>query len=308
MELYHDNRVFFEPTSHSYLLDGDVLLQGVTELMRKHNLGANYAGIPKDKLEQAAAEGTAIHKEIQDYEKGENLFASELVDEYKKLNLKFIEAEYPITDYEQIASAIDCVYEGSTPDSVILVDIKTTQKYHRRPLEWQLGIYKVYFEKLNPNVKVESCYCLWIDKKSRKINGFLPVAPVTEEEVQALLDTERKGEIYIDTNDVPELGEVLTPEEADELVANAGEIAKLENTLKLLKEASEKIKEKLLDYMEENNLSQVACPGGTFTKRAGSTRTSVDSKLLQKQWPAVYAKVLKETKVKASITFKPNNS
>jgi len=304
MELYHDNRVYFEPTSHSYLLDGDVLLQGVTELMHKHNLGADYSNTPKAKLEQAAAEGTAIHKEIQEYEKGESFFASELIDEYKKLNLKFVEAEYPITDYEIIASAIDCVYEGSAPNKVKLVDIKTTLKYHRRPLEWQLGIYKVYFEKMNPSLEVEECLCLWIDKKARKINAFQHVNPVTEDEVKALLDAERNGEIYIDTNDIPDLGEVLAPEEADELVANAGKIAELENTLKILKEASEQIREKLLEYMVEHNLTEISCPGGVFKLKAAYSTTRVDSKALKSLYPAVYTKVAKESEVKASITYK----
>ena len=156
MELHHDDRVFFDPVSHSYTLDGEKLLMGVTELMRKHNLGADYSGIPEATLKKAAEEGTAIHRELQEYEKGEAVFASELVDEYKRLGLKFVEAEYPISNYESVASAIDMVYEGSAPDKAILVDIKTTSEYHRRPLEIQLGIYRTLFECMNPSIKVEA--------------------------------------------------------------------------------------------------------------------------------------------------------
>ena len=306
MELHHDNRIFFDATSHSYLLDGETLLMGVTELMRKHNLGADYSGIPESVLKKAAEEGTAIHREIQEFEKGETVFASEFIDEYKKLNLRFVEAEYQVSDYELIASAIDCVYEGSKPNTAILVDYKTTQKFHRRPLEFQLGIYKVLFERVNPDIKVEGCYCLWIDKKARKINDFVAVNPVTEEEVNALLECERNGQIYIDTNNTPDLGEVLAPEEAAILAEHAGKIVELENTLKILKEADEQIRAKLVEYMEANNLSEVACTGGTFKLKAAYSTTRVDAKALKTLFPAVYEKVKTESQVKASLTFKQN--
>ena len=133
-------RVFFEPTSHSYVLDGETLLMGVTSLMKKHGLSPDYSGIPEATLRKAAEEGTAIHKEIQDYENGISVLASDLISEYKKLGLKFIASEYQVTDYETVASAIDGIYEGSKKKKVKLVDFKTTQKYHRRSLEWQLGI------------------------------------------------------------------------------------------------------------------------------------------------------------------------
>ena len=85
MELYHDDRVFFDPVSHTYLLDGEKLLCGVTEIMKKNNLGANYSDIPEWRLREAAEQGTAIHEEIEQYDDGEAVFASELIDEYRKL-------------------------------------------------------------------------------------------------------------------------------------------------------------------------------------------------------------------------------
>ena len=85
MELTRSNRVYFDATSHSYLLDGETLLMGVTELMKKHGLGADYSGIPEATLRKAAEEGTAIHQEIEAYDNGESVFASELIDEYRNL-------------------------------------------------------------------------------------------------------------------------------------------------------------------------------------------------------------------------------
>lgn len=306
MELSHSNRIYFEPTSHSYLLDDDVLLLGVTELMRKHNLGADYTGIPQARLKAAAEIGTELHREIQDYLEGKTIFASELVDEVKALNLKFAASEYPVSDFQTIASAIDLVCVGSAPDKAVLIDIKATEKYHRRALEWQLGLYKWLFEAQNPGIKVESLYCLHLDKKARKMRGFIPVDGVSVEECEALLDAERNGLIYIDENAVPDVEEALTEAEATTLAQNAAKIAELEATLKVLKEADEQVRAKLLAYMEDKGLTEMACPGGKFTRKAAYTQTRVDSKALQEKFPAVYAKVTRTSTVKSSISFKPN--
>lgn len=306
MELKRSNRVFFDPTSHSYLLDGDELLIGVTSLLAKHGLSADYSGIKKEVLDNAAKVGTEIHREIQEYLEGKAIFASELIDEVKKLNLKFVAAEYLVSDYETVASSIDLVCEGSAPNKAILIDIKSTEKYHRRPVEWQLGGYKHMFEAINPDIEVEALFCLHIDKKARKLRGFYHVEGVTAEEWNALLEAERKGLIYIDENAVPDIEDAITSEEATALVANASKIAELEATLKLLKEADEKVRTKLLAYMENNELTEMCCPAGKFTRKAAYTQTRVDSNALESKFPAVYAKVIKTVSVKSSLSFKPN--
>ena len=308
MELNRNTRVFFEPTSHSYLLDGDTLLMGVTELMKKHNLSADYSAIPEAVLKKAAEEGTAIHLEIEKYDDGEAVFASELIDEYKKIcaanGLKSVASEYLISDYEVIASAIDKVYEGPRKGAV-LVDIKSTLELHRRPLEWQLGIYKVYFERLNPGVPVEGCYCLWIDKKKRTIKGLVPIEPVSEAEVVALIEAEKRGEIYIDENAKPDASLVLESKELASYVGGYNKVAELKARIKQIEDALKDADAKLLAYMEKNNLDEMAAPGGVIKRKAAYTQTRVDSAKLKEQFPAVWQKVAKETQVKGSISYKP---
>ena len=309
MELQHSNRIYFDPTSHSYLLDDDRLLLGVTELIKKHNLGGvDYSGISPEVLRKVAEEGTAIHKEIQDYESGVTIFATELIDEYKKLGLKFIAAEYPVSDFDVVASAIDAVYEGSAPNKVILVDIKCTDKYHRRYLEWQLGGYKVLFERLNPGLEVEATYCLHIDKKKRKIKGFYPVECVSEEEWDALIQAEKEGIFYVDENDKPCADLVLEEDELQTYVSRAEKIAELKAAIKEIEGGLKFYDERLLAYMAEHNLEEIAAPGGVFKRKAPYMQTRVDSAKLQKSWPAVYEKCTKTVEVAASISFKPNKS
>jgi len=309
MELTLNNRVFFEPVSHTYTLDDDKLLMGVTELMAKHNLGADYSGIPEAKLKQAAAEGTAIHKEIESYDAGESVFASELIDEYKNVcseyGLKSVYSEYPVSDYELVASAIDKVYEGQNGHAII-VDIKSTLELHKRALQWQLGLYKVFFERQNPEIPVDGCYCLWIDKKKRRIKGLIPIEPVSDAEVEALLNAERQGLIYIDDNAVKDASLVIPDEELQGLVANAKTIAELKSQIKLIEDKIAEHYQRLYEYMEENKLDEMCAPGGVFKRKAAYTQTRVDSAKLKKDFPAVWSKVAKETQCKGNVSFKPN--
>lgn len=311
MELHSSEGIFFEKLSHTYLLPDGKELIGLTSLMAKHGLGANYAGIPKAKLQQAAEKGTAIHEYLQAIDEGTQIFADDLADEYLQAihgqGLTHLASEFMVSDHEIVATFIDKVYGTGNDGEVDLADVKTTDKVHKRALAWQLGVNKWLFERLNPDIKVRKVFCVWIDKKERKLRDLVPIEPVSTEEVLALLDAERNGRIYIDENAVPELGEVLAPDKADVLAANAGKIVELENTLKILEKASEAIKAELLQYMEKNQVTEISCPGGSFRLKAAYTTTRVDSKKLQKDFPAVYQKVLKESQVKASLTFKPTN-
>lgn len=302
MQLNHNNRVFFEPVSHSYTLDGDKLLMGVTELMAKHNLGADYGGIRKEVLDNAAKEGTAIHRELQDYENGEAMLTTPLIEEYKKLGLKFVESEYPVSDYELVASAIDMVYEGKI--GAILVDIKSTQKLHKRALQWQLGLYGHFFRNQNPGIAIEAFFCLWIDKKTRKIKGLIPIEPVSDAEVLALLDAERKGLIYIDEYEEPSL-EVALGENALTYAEGLGKIARLKAELKKLEDGLKSYDAEIISYMEEHNLTSIDTPEGKITKRAASSSERVDTDKLKSKFPHIWELVKKTSYTKASLTFKP---
>ena len=307
MEVKHSDRIFFDETSHSYLLDDDRLLMGVTELLHKHNLGGvDYSGISSAVLEKAARVGTELHREIQNYLSGESIFASELIDDVKKLKLKFVEAESPVSDFETVASAIDLVCEGSAPDRAILIDIKATEKYHRRYLEWQLGGYKWLFEAQNPGIKVEALYCLHLDKKTRKIKGFYPVEGVSQEEWGALLQAEREGIIYIDENAIPDASLAIPEEDLQAYVSNAVEIAGLKARIKEMEAVMKAYDERMLGYMADNNLDEMAAPGGVFKRKKAYQQTRVDSAKLQKLFPAIFEKVTKQVDVAASISFKQN--
>lgn len=304
MQLISNNRVFFDEISHTYLLDEDKVLIGVTSLMKKFGLSPDYSGIPEGVLRKAAEEGTSIHKEIEDYDNGVSVLNTELIDGYRKLGLKHVCSEYLVSDNETVASAIDGVYEGPKPNTVILVDYKTTQKVHTRALQWQLGFYRTLFERQNPKIRVTGCYCLHIDKKKRSIIGLVPIEPVSSEMVDAVIAAERNGEIYVDPY-IPDSALAVL----DDLPAYISQVhyaAEIEAKLKEIKNFIKACDSKLIAYMLENNLEEMSTGEGIVKIKKGYTRKSIDTTKLAKDYPQLAAKYEKTTEVSPSIIYKSN--
>lgn len=304
MKLFQNDRVFFDKTSHTYLLDGEEVLMGVTELMKKFHVGADYSGISEATLKKAAAEGTALHEEIEAYEAGEAVLISPFIQEYQKLGLKCIANEYLISDNQTVASQIDGVYEGKEKNGVILVDYKFTSTFHRAAVEAQLSIYKVLFERQNPNLHVQSLYCLWGDKKSRTIKQFIPIQDLGPEWVDELIACEREGRIFIDPRETPEAALVLSGGEIADVVAKATKVDELKAAVKEIEAALKVYYDKVRDYMLANNLEELATDGGTFKLKKAYDRTSIDTEAVKRYAPELYTKCSKTTTVAASVSFK----
>ena len=62
-----NKRIIFNGITHTYLLDGEFYLMGVTSLMKKHGLSADYANIDEETLQKAAERGAKGHKEIENF-------------------------------------------------------------------------------------------------------------------------------------------------------------------------------------------------------------------------------------------------
>lgn len=313
MELRNNDKVFFEPVSHTYLM-GDKVLIGVTELMKKHGLGADYSGIPEAVLNNAAEQGTALHKEIEDYDNGLSVLRTPLIEEYARLcqetGLIFVQNEYLVSNDESVASSIDGVYglknHNRKNNQVALVDYKATVKLHKRALEWQLGIYKVFFERQNPGLEVVACYCLHLDKKTKSIKGLVPIEPVSEAEVEALLLAEKEGRIYIDLHEEPSAELVLTDAELTAYVTQQAEIARLKEQIKGIEETLKGLDKRVLDYMLANDLVTLPGSGGEFRLKRAYERTTIDTERLRRMQPGIFEQYSKTTAVQASVSFKPN--
>lgn len=310
MELASNDRILFDSVAHLYLLDGEKLLTGLTSLMSKHSLAPDYSNIPKAVLNAAAEKGSAIHKLLQEYDEGESILAEPLVEEYRKAldeaGLKHIASEYLVSDNEIVATFIDKVYDTGIPNVVDLADVKTTVKVHQRSLAWQLGANVVLFERQNPGIKVRNVFCIHIEKDTRKLKGFVPVTPVSADEVDALLQAEREGRIYIDLHEEPSAELVLTDEELTAYVTQQAEISKLKEQIKSIEETIKGLDARVLQYMTENNLEQMEGGGGVFKVKKSYERASVDVERMKRTNPGLYEMYKKTSTVAPSISFKPN--
>ena len=82
------------------------------------------------------------------------------------------------------------------------------------------------------------------------------------------------------------------------------EIVNIEGRIKELTECQKKYKETILRVMEENDLLGFENEIITITRRAATTKETIDSKLLRAELPDVYDAYARISNVKGSITIK----
>ena len=137
--------------THTYLYDG-VVLPSITQLL-KVKFGNKYNNIPKETLERAAEQGTAVHKAIEDYElHGTESHLPELRNyKFLKKAYKFdcLSNEVPVVlfkDGEAVAAGrLDLVItEG---DKIGLGDIKRTSALDKNYLAYQLNLYRIAYQQ-----------------------------------------------------------------------------------------------------------------------------------------------------------------
>lgn len=305
IELKQSGVVFNEDT-HTYTL-GDKVLQGITGLIKAIKFPNKYKDIPQHILEAAAEEGTKIHKscEIAD-QLGviENYEAQAYLDYQNSICCYPVANEYTVTDGENWASNIDCVW-ANMDDEIILVDIKTTYELDEEYLSWQLSIYAHFFEKQNPGLKVSKLYGILLFKegKSNKYGKrrLVKIKRKSDVEVLELLS-------HVDYNDeMPVADEmptapVVSAENA--LGLSADTIKKMiffEKEMEDLKKKQDELKAAILKKMEETGTKSVKIGPLTITYVAETTTTKFDSKTFKVNNPSLYSKYAKESKVKPSV-------
>lgn len=292
--LKQNTRVSFEDITHSYLLDNEVYLMGVTSLMKKHSLAPNYADVPEEVLRKAAERGSKVHKDIEDYCNGKTVAMTKELKAFVKCGVKTIANEYLISDNEIVASSIDIVADAGN-GKVNLIDIKTTSVLHLEPLSWQLSIYAYLFNMQNPDVEIVGLYGLHI--KSGKAS-LVEVPRKENSEIIDLLKCEKedlpffpkKMELPTATQEM-----LLTLEEV------TSQISIIKTSLKEAEEIKKGIEQAIIAEMEQKALKTLENGPIKVTYVAPYTREGVDAKRLQEAMPEVYDRYKKITNIGASI-------
>ena len=284
-------RVKFYSITHSYLMDSVYYLMGVTELMKKHGLTADYTGIDEETMEKARERGTKGHKEIENYCKGKKYKPTAITKNFKALNLDVLESEFLISDNEMVASQIDLILSDYS-----VVDIKFTSQLHIEALQWQLSIY-AYLLELNYNIKVPKVYALHFNKQNKP--SLVEIQRLDNRMVIELFKAEREGRIY---QPLP-----LAPTSADEAMQKLFDVCSyIEGLQAQIKEAEiqkEALQQEFLTRMEESGTKSIVTDFCRITYVASATKESIDSKALKENAPEIFEKYKKVSTTKPYVKF-----
>lgn len=256
--------------------------------MRKHGLAPDYSGVNEAVLQRKAERGTLIHEEIERYIKhGELGFTSEQDDFIgfaKELGLVNMRAEQIVND-DLVAGTIDLMAEraidigyGDKMYKKVLADYKTGTAVDKEAVRWQLSLY----ERLSGE-KFDEFYVFHLCEKSK----YIPLEHIPAEEVEKLLECERKGEIYKPrTLSVP--SELLAAAEAAERAVKVAEEAK-----KAAEANAVEIRQQLIAAMEAQGIKsfETADKSMLITYVEPSTRETIDSKRLKEEHPELAKKI-----------------
>lgn len=284
----------FDEATHTYTKDGQAYLP-VTELLRKHGLSPDYSAVKTETLRKAAEKGTLIHKEIEEYIKDGTIgFSSELTDFIELCESKRLEptmSEFIVyNDEYKIAGTVDLM--GLTAlNKCFIADIKTTSTLHTESLAWQLAVYAFLGKMI---VSDAYGFHLRSDGKSK----LVPVRLPAKEEVIALLEAEKNGEIY-------------SPNKHQVTIANESKMIKLQSTIEFHKEQAriaeaelEQLKGVLIKAMSSNNIKKWETDDLIITYVAPTTRKTIDGDRLKKELPEIAEQYTKISEVKETVRIK----
>lgn len=298
LELKRNKKVFFSEIVHCYLNDKGEELIGVTSLMKKHGLGADYSGIPQDVLERAAERGSRVHRLLEDYDNGKAVEDCPILQSYKGLNLQVAASEYLISDNKTVASSIDKVLEDCS-----LVDIKTTSELHIKALEWQLSIYAYLFERQNKGLKVPYLYALHI--RDARCRPLREINRLPDAEVERLLECERKGIIYTAVPSAgPTLSEVWPEAQIAEVKRLEETVTELEAKAKEYKAVLEQYRSRLYEFMLEHNIDKMETDSFSYTLKRPYEKVAFDTARFKEEEPQMYDQYTKLTQVKGNVIYK----
>lgn len=283
--------VLFNQEDHTYWNKNTFQeLKGITSTLLRRLFPDKYKDIPKAILAKAAERGSNVHEDI---ELAETLGTAPVTEEgknYVKLKegngLTFLASEYLVSDLEHYASAIDLVFDAG--DNVVdIADIKTTSKFDKESVSWQLGIYAYMLEKNNPDVKVRKLFGIWL---RGDIAEIIPVNRHLNGEVEELMQADIEDRDY---NYSPEFPEYITENEQT--------LYTLAKRIHELTEEYDVIKKEVQTGMSEHGDKSFDTGKLLITLTPPGTRSSFDQKKFQSEHEDLYQSYLKTSKTKESL-------
>ncbi len=299
-----ESGVRFDEQKHEYWL-GNKQLSGITEMIQRQLFKDEYSCCPTSLLEQASVYGSQVHKSIQnlitDFSHDGSIEVEDFVNLTKHEGLTTVRSEYNVTDESHWSSNIDVVFENSDTH-FSLGDIKTCKLTPTalQRARWQLSVYAYLFEHQNPKCKVDELIILNIRNKETRIGEFshickaVKVDRIPSDIVRDLLDTDLRGEQFVNPFDIPE-----------EVSSQLSHIIELINIKKKAEEELNALKKSILDTMLFLDVRNWVTPEVRLTRKQDSVRTSFDLQSFKKGHPEIsdYDNYMKTSAVAGSLVI-----
>lgn len=281
--------VVFDQEAHTYTnTDTGEMYKGITSTLLRRLFPNKYDGIPEAILKKAAERGTLVHEDIElvdslgvdpSTEEGKNYLKLK-----KKHNLNYLTGEWTVSDLQHYATNIDCIYEVEE-NVVDIADFKTTSKFDKESVAWQLSICAYFLEMNNPHIKVRNLYGIWL-----------------RGDIAELIEVERVADVDLliqaDINDEPFEYKSFFP---DYISQNETTLYVLGKKIKELTEQYEACKAEVLGKMAENGEKSFDTGAVLITYVAPSKRESFDSKAFKADNADLYGKYIKTSETKESL-------
>ena len=283
----------FDERTHTYTDENGKELISVTTLLQKAGIGPRYGVVDEEVLQKAAAKGTLVHKEIEDYiKKGEIGFTKELAEfiNYVTTNNIKVLASEKIVHNDNVAGTIDLIIQKPN-GRISYVDFKTTSTIHIRYVSWQLSMYKDL--DLNNDYENYRDYldatleCWHFDKE-----GNLEVVEAEEigtEHIEKLYENQGVYQLSVDESALQELYD------AEQIIAY------YEREKKKAEETAEKVRNKIIEAMKEQCINKYESDKIIITYTPASHTTRFDTNLFKEREPLLYKKYVKRVERKESV-------
>ncbi len=312
MKKLNESPVIFNSGKHTYTLNG-VRLSGVTAIV-KWMFPETYKDIPQSVLEKAAAHGTQVHTKCELYDSlgiGDDMpEVQDYIRLKKEQGLKTLVSEYLVDDGAHISSSIDKVFEVDESGCYPLGDLKTTSKVHRDNVTLQLSIYAYLFELNNPELKAGRLMCIWLPKKQYGDAAIIDLKRIPSDACEEIIagylakeDSAPYREKWfgsVESTEIELIEEALPVhlKDAEDMIIN------VESTLKELERKRDELKNRMYHLMVKHNVKKWQSERLQLVRKLDSTRETLDSAKVKKNYPEIYEECKKVSAVKGSLTIK----
>lgn len=281
--------VEYDSAAHTYHFLGEQF-KGITGAIKKYITHNDYAQFNADAVEKKRARGSMAHSEIEKFVKTGTLpdfplpETSAILDATK--DIKFIDAEYVVTDYISHASPVDII-----DDNYNLYDIKTTSTLDVEFVKWQLSIYKMLFQVVN-GFDAGDLFVLWVRQKGDSyVCEKIQLQPILPEYCAQLLKA--------DASD----SEFINPLEEKESICDepAQKLALLLRQKKDIDAEIENLKNAIGETLKQNNLNGYHNETLNFSIVRAHSSDKFDETAFKNDYPEIYKKYVNTRLVKESI-------